>query len=242
MISVCMATYNGADHLEEQLRSILCQISIEDEIIISDDGSTDDTLSIIKSFNDDRIKVLNHKKEPNNKSKHQLVTSNFENALKNAKNEYIFLADQDDIWKANKVIVSLPYLQTYDVVYSNYEVIDDVNRLLKKNFYNDDPVSFSVIQNVITMPFHGCCMAFKRSVLKNALPFPPALPVHDNWIGILHSIQNRKKIKYIEEPLVFYRQHHNNVSGVSTNSLYTKIWYRMVFIFQIYRRYFFKAN
>ena len=57
MISVCMATYNGSRYLKQQVESILCQLAADDEIIVSDDGSTDDTLSILADFNDPRIKT-----------------------------------------------------------------------------------------------------------------------------------------------------------------------------------------
>lgn len=77
MISVCIATYNGEHYISEQIQSILVQLSINDEIVISDDCSTDNTLDIIKSFNDDRIKIFTG-------IKHKSLSFNFENALKNA--------------------------------------------------------------------------------------------------------------------------------------------------------------
>ena len=83
MITVCIATFNGEKYIREQLNSILFQLSLQDEVIVSDDGSTDNTISIIKSFNDNRIKIIDgvHRHSP---------TLNFENALKEAKGDYIF--------------------------------------------------------------------------------------------------------------------------------------------------------
>ncbi len=98
MVSVCIATYNGEHYLREQLDSILAQIGKEDEVVISDDSSTDGTLALIESYHDPRIRVLHH--DPN------LVTTtfpldrpthNFENALRHAKGDILFLADQDDV-------------------------------------------------------------------------------------------------------------------------------------------------
>ena len=82
-ISVCVATYNGENYVRQQIESILCQLKADDEIIISDDMSTDSTLEIVKSFNDSRIKIYLHEKE------HGFV-KNFENALSYAKGDYIF--------------------------------------------------------------------------------------------------------------------------------------------------------
>ena len=96
MISVCIATYNGERFIREQIDSILRQLSSDDEIIVSDDGSTDDTISIINSIDDKRIRIIEGPR------KHS-PTHNFECAMKEAKGYYIFLADQDDVWKPNKV-------------------------------------------------------------------------------------------------------------------------------------------
>lgn len=106
MISVCMATYNGGRFIKEQIDSILPQLSQYDELIVSDDGSTDRTLEIIASYKDERIKVFHHQKTGNKYYPTLKVcysTNNFENALKQAKGDYIFLCDQDDIWEKNKV-------------------------------------------------------------------------------------------------------------------------------------------
>ena len=83
-ISVCMATYNEAKYIREQLESILCQLSEDDEIIVSDDGSTD----IIMSYHDNRVKVLHHISSPG--SSFVKATRNFENALLHAHGDYIF--------------------------------------------------------------------------------------------------------------------------------------------------------
>ena len=94
-ISVCIATYNGGAFIKDQIYSILLQLSQNDEIIISDDGSRDSTLNILFSFNDSRIKIYK------NGGKHGVV-SNFENAIKHATGDYIFLCDQDDVWMPGK--------------------------------------------------------------------------------------------------------------------------------------------
>ena len=110
MISVCMATYNGGKFIREQLESILSQLpSVDAEIVIADDGSTDNTLSVIASLNDLRIRVLPAEK-------HLGVIYNFERALQSAKGDIVFLADQDDIWIPGKVKKILEALKTSDLV------------------------------------------------------------------------------------------------------------------------------
>lgn len=96
-VSVAMATYNGEKYLEQQIDSILMQLGSDDELIISDDHSSDRTVAIIEKYinNDHRVKLFMNEESG--------VTSNFENAIKRTQNEIIFLSDQDDVWKPEKV-------------------------------------------------------------------------------------------------------------------------------------------
>ena len=236
MISVCMATYNGEKYIKEQLSSILSQLGSNDEIIISDDKSTDNTINIIKSFNDVRIKVISGlcKKSP---------TINFENALKNCKGDYIFLSDQDDIWYDNRVKVALSELKDEKClcVLNNYSIINQDGEIIKKcGFDNNDHVlkkSF-LLQLFSPQKYIGCCMAFKRDLLEIALPFPPYIPMHDMWIGLLASYRNNTH--YISEPLVYYRRHGKNVTtGISPYSVFNRISIRISLLFKILRRIYF---
>jgi len=120
-----MATHNGAQYLREQINSILPQLGAKDEIVISDDGSTDDTLSIIRSFNDNRIKIYNFKQQSKSEHLHQYITRNFQNALRYAKGDYIFLSDQDDIWTEGKVDVCLDYLKDNTLIVHDMQFIDN---------------------------------------------------------------------------------------------------------------------
>ena len=110
-ISVCIATYNGEKYIKEQLESIIHQLGEYDEIIISDDGSNDKTIQIIENFKDTRIKIFNHSPNRKTKYKFDLTTRNIENALSKAKGDFIFLADQDDIWIKNKVEKLIPFFE-----------------------------------------------------------------------------------------------------------------------------------
>lgn len=242
MISVCLASYNGEKYIEEQIRSIISQLSQEDELIISDDGSTDKTLAIIDKINDNRIKVHSHSPININVGHHSLshykVTYNFENALSLATGDYIFLADQDDIWEPDKVEVTISALQNYILVMSNYSIIDGNGEELQNSFYTTNPIHHNFIHNLIKTPFHGCCMAFRKEFLAEILPFPSEMVMHDNWIGLYANWKNYK-IGYIEKPLIKYRRHQFNVSPSareSTNPLWFKLWYRTILAYQIIRR------
>ena len=96
-VSVAMAVYNGETYLKEQMDSILSQLGVKDEVILSLDPSTDRTLDIIKDYclRDSRVHMC--------WGPGRGVIKNFENAIKHCRNEIIFLADQDDVWKSEKV-------------------------------------------------------------------------------------------------------------------------------------------
>ena len=137
MISVCVASHNGEKYIKEQLDSILCQLSSEDEVVISDDGSTDSTLEIIKGYNDPRIKIFNFKQPSKTSHTHIYASRNFENALKHSKGEYIFLSDQDDIWMPNKVSICLDALKQNDMIVHNMEIVNDYGECIGKTLYSD---------------------------------------------------------------------------------------------------------
>lgn len=238
MTSVCMAAYNGERFIKEQIDSILCQLSPDDELIISDDESTDRTLEIIASYNDKRIKVLHHKKNPKlAKVKHSrnfyYATENFENALKEARGDYIFLSDQDDVWKKNKVQVCLEQLQKSDLVMHNLSVFsDDTNS--SSDLYKSNPIPKFWLKNLLKMNFWGCCMAFRKTVLDLALPFPKKIIGHDYWISTIAL--KFLKVGYIPESLIYYRRHKDSVSHNSTNPFWFRIYFRFKLFLEVLKR------
>lgn len=231
MISVCIATHNGEKFIKEQLDSILCQLSSEDEVVISDDGSADSTLEIIKGYNDPRIKISTKEHTIKGMKRHYYVTMNFENALKQAKGDYIFLSDQDDVWYPEKVKICIELLKEYDMVLHNLECVDGDLNPLNRNIYNN---SFRYRNYLLRKGKHyGCALAFKGSLLQYILPFPKRLVLHDYWIGIMGEIFG--KFICIDSPLTKYRIHEHNTSGKGQkrNTLLYKLTYRLYTISRV---------
>lgn len=225
-----MATYNGAKYIKEQLETILCQLSEDDELIISDDSSTDATIEIIKTFKDQRIQLLE-----NQKFKSPIY--NFENTLKQANGEYIFLADQDDIWMPQKIQILKKYLNNYDLVLSDAIVVDENKKVIYESFYNLNFSQKGFVKNLFKNSYLGCTMAFNRKILDKSLPFPRNLPMHDWWIGLIGEVYGRTY--FIDEKLINYRRHGNNASETSqksTTSFYLKLKWRLIIIYQIIKR------
>lgn len=230
-----MATYNGESYLQAQIDSILCQLGTNDEIIISDDGSTDRTISILESYHDPRIKLFKHKPfvvHSGYSKVHYTITANFANALGHAKGNYIFLSDQDDIWYANKIQYTLPLLDEYGITMSNFSTINQVGDLIEEHHMKLDYDNMSFWRKWKRMRCYGCCMAFTREILKNVYPFPKKVLEHDNWIALMSEMQGNK-VKYINEPLIYHRIHEDNYSNTS-NPLWYKVGYRLRMLFQLF--------
>lgn len=220
-LSVCIAACNGEKFISEQISSILEQLSEDDEIIISDDGSTDNTVEIVEKYHDDRIIIL---KDNNFKS----PVRNFEKALKQAKGEFVFLADQDDIWEKDKLNIIMGYLAGYDVVVSDCRVIDEKDNVIYDSFFHIRNSGKGIFKNLVRNSYIGCCMAFNRKILEISLPFPKNIPMHDLWIGIIGELFG--KCYFCDEKLVRYRRHKNNITntgGKSNYGLLTKISFRL---------------
>ncbi|MGC8823784.1 MAG: glycosyltransferase family 2 protein [Bacteroidales bacterium] len=224
MISVCLISYNGERFIAQQIRSILEQLGENDELIISDDGSTDKTIEIIESFKDPRINVLKHEPFRN-------PTFNMEFALKHAQGEYIFMSDQDDVWLPDKVSKMLRALEKYDYVISDCYVTDEnLNIIYDTRYVKELKIRKNkYLALFFTTPYQGSCVAFRHSVLDKALPFPSYIQSHDRWIG--HVAAFFYKITFIPDKLMYYRRHANNTSQFnSPNPIYRRILYRLGYI------------
>lgn len=234
-ISVCVATYNGEKYIYKQLKSILEQLDINDEVIISDDFSSDQTISEVNRFDDDRIIIVYNSYERG-------YTSNFENALKHASGDIIFLSDQDDVWLPNKVDYCVEILQNKDFVVTDCKVIDDINHTIVESFYERRKSYKTLIGNLLKFGYLGCCFAFRKEILQKALPFPSNRKycTHDNWLMLVAIQYFRYYIS--EEKMILYMRHQNNTSDGgfgSKSTLIFKIKYRLYLLLHLLMRLFY---
>jgi glycosyltransferase involved in cell wall biosynthesis len=240
-----MATYNGEKYLKQQIDSILSQIGNDDELIISDDGSTDGTIDLINKINDNRIEIYIHtpsfpkkKKMLNLHTANHYISFNFLNAIEKASGDFIFLSDQDDIWYPYKIEKSMEALKYCDMVISNFSVVDQDGQVIIKKYQKKKPFSENYFLSALSPGYTGCAMAFKREILNYVLPFPKDVSCgHDNWAGV--CVTRFGKIFYIDEPLFQHRIHDNNNSGLakkSPNNIAQKINLRICLLFNILAR------
>jgi GT2 family glycosyltransferase len=208
-VSVCMAAYNGGRYVDLQLRSILDQLRPWDEVVIVDDCSKDDTVARIESMGDPRIRLIVH-------TKNKGVVGTFEEALRSATGDFLFLSDDDDIWAPNKVERMLAAFEAdplVTIVTSRVAIIDENGDPKPGGRFDRGSRFFAGFwQNVWKNNYQGSAMALRASLLERVLPFParPAF-LHDVWIGTRSDATGGKSI-FLDEDLLLYRRHPGNFS------------------------------
>lgn len=230
MISVCMATYNGELYIRQQLDSILLCLGERDELVVSDDGSTDATIEIVKSyvFKDRRVKLVN--------GPHRGVVANFSSLISLAKGDLIFLADQDDIWRADKVSTVKAAFETEGatLVTHNARIVDSEGVPNGDSLFNLRGSRAGLLKNIVKNSYVGCCMAFKSGLVNSILPIPDNVEMHDWWIGLVGEMVSRPV--FIDDELIDYRRHSANVSQMHHHPLPRMVANRGVLVAEMARR------
>ena len=171
-VSVAMAAYNGQEYIQQQMESILKQLHMDDELLISLDFSTDNTEYIVQKMaqKDDRIQVVYGPSSG--------VLKNFENAINLAKNEIIFLSDQDDVWLDGKVDRILKEFddQEVQVVMHDAAITDEKLHIQVPSVFKERNVKLGIKENILKNGYRGCCMAFRQQLKDDILPFPKKIP------------------------------------------------------------------
>ncbi len=208
LISVALCTWNGADHLSEQLDSILAQRDVTLELVASDDASTDDTVAILEDYAARDPRVTVHRNAANLGH-----LRNFEACMRLCRGEFIAPADQDDIWHPEKLRTLLDAIGDADLAYCDSEYMDVDGRLTGRHISDDlamhqgrDPVRY-IFQNTVS----GHAALLRPEVLADALPFPPRL-FHDWWLAIRAAAGGG--VVYVDRPLVQFRRHCNAASAL----------------------------
>ena len=227
-LSVALCTYNGSKFIEQQINSILNQTIKVDEIIVCDDKSTDATVLILKELQVANPCIVIIENEINLRS-----TKNFEKAIQRCSGDYIFLADQDDLWNTEKAAKTLAVFNenpTAEGVFSNADLIDDNGtRLSNKTIWDSvfffekempKPIDFVDIifknGNIVT----GATLCIKKEVKSFIFPFSED-NLHDEWIASLLAFRNT--LYYSTENLISYRIHENQQVGMKNLDKMEKI-------------------
>ncbi len=224
-VHILCATYNGGRFVREQIESIQSQCHPRWRLLIRDDGSQDETVQIVSELarRDRRICLL-HDGE-GNLGPAQNFGALMQHALfSNA--ECLMFADQDDVWRSDKIARTLAAFDTAEsrygaaapiLVHTDLEVVDATLRTLHTSFMklqrlhhvDAQPLPTLLVQNFVT----GCTMMFNRPLLELALPMPPEAAMHDWWLALCAAGAGR--VEFVPMATVRYRQHSRNQVGVN---------------------------
>ena len=235
-VSVCIAVFNGENFLKEQIKTIIPQLNLNDEIICVDDCSTDKSIEVLKSFRDKRIKIIFSEKNRGH-------VSAFSKAASIATGDIIMFSDQDDLWINGRVCLlkklfvksSKPML-----VFGDFSEFGDADLILnKKHPVTNLPSSKKNFNFLIYLilgksRLFGCCMAINRKLCNIALPFPKTVASHDLWCGYLASLTG--EINFTNELVTKRRLHINNFSRPRRRFLILVLLSRLNFIILAFSR------
>ena len=219
-ISVAMCTYNGADFLPAQLESILAQSRKPDQIVVCDDGSTDETRALLQKFEKQSPDVILLRFNKKNLGS----IKNFEQAIRLCNGDVIALSDQDDIWRHDKLqLIEQAFSKSSTgLVFSDADIVDENLKPLGRRMWNDvgfDAQKRKLLRTgraleVLTAGWTvtGATMAFRSQFVKICLPIPDGIAmIHDGWIAL--AIAAVADVVAIDDPLVQYRQHARQQIG-----------------------------
>lgn len=224
--SIALCTHNGDFFLEEQLNSFLAQTRLPDELIICDDLSSDQTLQIIENFSKKAIFPIRFLVNEFNLGS----TKNFERAISMCNGEIIFLSDQDDYWlptKIETIVQEFEKNKNVGMVFTDAELVDKNlqplhQKLCDLTYQKADrnEIFFNLLlkKHIVT----GATMAFRKEFAEKFMPIPTTIPnlIHDAWISLV--IAANAEVKFIEKPLIKYRQHTNQQLGITNEKSYQK--------------------
>ncbi len=217
LVSVVMATFNGASFIRQQLDSILAQTHQNLQIVVSDDGSTDGTIDVLQEYaTTGKLCWFASRAERGPKP-------NFSNALAHAKGSYIAFSDQDDIWKPTKLAASLEAVRAIErahgvetpvLVYTDLELVNEDLTPISSSYYGfmrRDPRKNSLNRLLFEVNVLGCSSLGNRALVQAAGSIPNEAAMHDSWFPLVACALGQ--LEFLDVASVLYRQHRGNVIG-----------------------------
>lgn len=205
-VSVALASYNGKQFIEEQLDSILAQLTCDDELVVSDDGSSDGAWELIlrRSGADSRIRPV--------RNSHLGVVGNFNSALSRCVGDVVFISDQDDVWLPGKRQAMVEALEESgaDLVIHRWNRVDRSGAPVGGASQPGDDFELGFFRNLIASRYSGCCMALDRRALRYVLPLPKTVLNYDRWIGL--ACEAFGGVYKLDDVLLDHRIHDSNAT------------------------------
>ena len=241
-IAILMATYNGEKFLKEQIESILAQTNQNWHLYIHDDGSKDNTMSIIKSYTNefsDKITLLDYPSQGG-------ACQNFLSLLERIEASYYMFCDQDDVWLPEKIELARKEMERQErdfpdkaiVICSDLFVVDEKLAVIHDSmwrYHRIFPQYIKTFNDSAANPVAtGCTMIFNHKAKESNSPYTADVMMHDCWI-CLCALKQKGILVGINQQLVYYRQHGKNSLGIGVKASDIGFLYRIKHFMRIYR-------
>lgn len=219
-VDILLATYNGSKYVSDQIESILAQTYQDWVLLIHDDGSKDDTVALLESYENkypDKIELIRDGVCTGG------AKQNFSHLLGFSKSDYIMFCDQDDIWLPQKIERTLSAMRSAEtenpgvpiLVHSDLTVVDVNLNVLTESMFKGQRLSARLQrldQLLMCNSITGCTVMFNRELLKRSPAIPDEAIMHDWWLGCV-TLNSSGIVVFVDEPLIMYRQHQENTVG-----------------------------
>ncbi|AXJ12709.1 glycosyltransferase family 2 protein [Streptococcus pluranimalium] len=224
-VNIVMSTYNGEKYLADQIKSIQSQTFEDWQLLIRDDGSSDNTPSIIRDMakKDDRIHFINDGQNEN-----YGVIKSFYHLVKYDSSDYYFFSDQDDVWLPEKIEVTLKRAQIESsdnplLVYTDLKVVNEDLEVLQESMIKSQShhANTELVQELTENTVTGGTMMINKALADKWQVYDNLL-MHDWYLALLAA--SLGKLIYIDQATQLYRQHEANVLGARTWSKRAKNW------------------
>ncbi|MDU2939069.1 MAG: glycosyltransferase family 2 protein [Enterobacteriaceae bacterium] len=228
-VDVILAAHNGAKYIQAQIESILAQSHTSLRVIVSDDGSSDETVSIVNAIAAKDPRVSCHICQDANG-----VVQNFNNGIGLSSADYLLFCDQDDVWEPHKIELLLKEIRQHEYLdgkkvpclgFSNLKVVDENLNIIDDNFYRFSHLNplHNVDLGYLTWrsSVYGCTTILNAELLKIAGLVPDKIAMHDHWYAF--QAARHGKVFYSPATLVNYRQHSANVVGAHQRGISARI-------------------
>ena len=198
MISVIIAASKGEYYIEESIRSVLSQLSFDDEIIVSDEMSGGATGRVVKRLADEDSRVIYVEGKIGR-------VENTVNAIRHSSGDKIFICSQSDVWLPDKIKrVNEAFDEGASLVVHNAYITDEALNIKEYSYFSKYNCRKGLISNLAENTFFGPLMAFDRKMLKFIMPIPKHIPEYDLWIGVICRIFGT--VRLIDLPLSYHRE------------------------------------
>jgi glycosyltransferase involved in cell wall biosynthesis len=219
-IDLLLATYNGEGYLEDQIESFLCQTNNDWRLIVRDDGSSDETRSILarmaKKF-PEKVMILEDGDERLG------VIGNFSRLMETSSSKYTMFSDQDDLWLPDKIEISIKRMNELEkkfgnttpiLIHTDLRVVNEKLETIAESFWDyqlTDPDITSLNRLLMQNNITGCTMIINKALRDISLPIPEGVMMHDWWVALVAA--SFGVIDYLPQATILYRQHGSNVEG-----------------------------